>query len=75
MKTTHSIRRALALTLAAITASSAVSAFAEAGPVRTVYDAGLALAYETPNVTLDLSLSVARSGEVFKTVQGHYIRD
>ena len=75
MKNTRFIRRGLALLTAAAAFSGALFAAAEQGPVRTVYDAGMALAYDTPNVTLDLSLSVAKAGQVFKTVQGHYLRD
>ena len=62
----------LALVLAGV---CALGAFSEKGPIREVYDAGMALMFDTPNVTLTADVSVARDGKLFKTVKATYVQD
>ena len=57
----------------ALAVGMACPASAETGPLQTVYDAGMALMFAVPNVTLETKVTVARNGMVFKTVSGSCI--
>ena len=54
----------------ALAVGMACPVIAEGGPLGTVYDAGMALMFAVPNVTLETKVTVARNGMVFKTVSG-----
>ncbi len=71
-------RKPLSLACAAVLAAFSMlppsGAFAEGGALRTVFDAGRTLLFQTDNVTLTAEAEIRKNGTVFKTVRGTLVQ-